>query len=94
MGLASTEVDVDDKILNKFIDSILFSKGRYVVSLLWKEDRVKYTLFCNYRQAHKRLLSVNRHLSMTPGISISPDNLMRVLQLLLEHSSWEHRSSL
>ena len=61
---------MDDKILNKFYDSILFSEGRYVVSLPWKEGGVKDTLLCNYRQAHKRLLSLNRRLSMTPDLTV------------------------
>ena len=82
VGLASTEVDVDDKILNKFNDSILFFEGRYVVPLPCKENGVKYTLICNYRQAHKRLLSLNRRLLITPDLAVQYHSVFKELRYL------------
>ena len=90
VGLAATEVNVDDKTLRKFNDSILFSEGRYVVSLPWKEDGVKDTLLCNYRQAHKRLLSLNRRLSMTPDLAVQYHSVfseLRDLNIITEVTS-------
>ena len=87
--MASTEVNVDDMILSKFNDSMLFSESRYVVSLPWKED-VKDTLLCNYRQAHKRLLSLNRRLSMTPDLAVQYHSVfteLRDLNIITEVTS-------
>ena len=91
VGLASTEVNVDDKILNKFNDSILFSEGRYVISLPWKEGGVKDTLLCNYRQAHKRLLRLNRRLSMTPDLAVQYHSVfteLRDFNIIPENTSF------
>ena len=81
---------MDDKILSKFNDSILFPEGRYVVSLPWKEGGDKDTLLCNYRQAHKRLLSLNRCLSMTPDLAVQYHSVfteLRDLNIIAEVTS-------
>ena len=91
VGLASTEVNVDEKILNELNDSILFSEGRYVVSLPWKEDGLKVILLCNYRQAHKRQLSLNRCLSMKPYLAVqyhSDITALRDLNIITEVTSF------
>ena len=84
-------VNVDDKILNKFNESILFSEGLYVVSLPRKEGGVKDTLLCNYRQAHERLLSLNRRLSMTPDLAVQYHSVfteLRDLNIIAEVTSF------
>ena len=86
VGLASTKIDVDDKIN----DSTLFFEGRYVVSLPWKETRVKYTLLYTYNEAYTRLLSLNRRLSMTPDLAVQYHSVfteLRDLNIITEVTS-------
>lgn len=68
-------VDSEDTVYDQFKDNVVFNKGRYEVSLPWKDNCPSISV--NYNLSRRRLLALLRRLKNDPELFASYDAIIQ-----------------